>query len=133
MRTPPTHAPARPRPRHAARGLHSLSPTFEVPNSAPYPPANANLDRVLLLSSGALLLMFDQPVTIDPAAPPTTWSFNGVTSIQPGIANFGASSYLILNGSANSGDPVIFAANDPAARTAEGGYVNGVTTVVSDL
>ena len=97
------------------------------------PPSNANLQRVLLLGSGALLLMFDGPVTVDAASPPTTWSINGITSIQPGCLNFGSSTYIILNGFANAGDPVVFAANDPAARTTEGGYVNAATTVVSDL
>jgi hypothetical protein len=77
--------------------------------------------------------MFDGEVIVDPDHPPTTWSFNGITSIQPGSLNFGTSTYIILNGSVGSGDPVIFAADDPGARTPEGGYVNGVTMVVSDL
>jgi hypothetical protein len=95
--------------------------------------ANANLERVLLLASGALLLMFDGEVDVDVDHPPTTWSFNGITSIQPGSLHFGASTYIILNGSAGSGDPVVIAADDPGARTPDGGYVNGVVTVVSDL
>ena len=95
---------------------------------------NANLQRVLLLSSGALLLMFDGPVTVNALAPPTTWSFNGITAIVPGAAlDFGTSTYIIVDAPINSGDPVIFAANDPGARTPDGGYVNAVTMAVSAL
>ena len=94
--------------------------------------ANANLIEVLLLNSGALLLEFDGPVNIDPDNPPTTWSFNHISSIQAGVMNYGQSAYLILNGIVNSGQPVVFLANDPAARTPGGGYVNAVNTVISD-
>ena len=121
------------RSRHNETSRKTLLPNFVVPPPAPAPPPNANIIDVLLLASGALVVVFDQTVTVDPENPPTTWSFNGTTSIQSGGINFGTSFYLILNGPANSGDPVIIAANDPAARTADGGYVNGVVTVVSDL
>ena len=95
-------------------------------------PSNANLMKVLLLASGALLLEFDGPVIVDSSSPPTTWSFHGITSIQTGAVNFGQSVYLIVDGVINSGDPVVFAGGDPGARTPEGGYVNAVSTVVSD-
>ena len=113
-----------------------LVPPWNVPATPPTPPpvpANGNLQRVLLLNSGALLLMFDREVIVDPVNPPTTWSFHGVTSIQSGSLNFGTSSYIILDGVVNSGDPVHIAAGDPGARTADGGYVNSAVLVVSDL
>jgi hypothetical protein len=78
-------------------------------------PTNPNLQRVLLLITGALLPMFDGPVTVDADHPPTTRSFNHSTSIQPGPLNFGTSTYLILNGFADNGSPVVIAANDPGA------------------
>jgi hypothetical protein len=102
----------------------------------PAPPVrigNANLIDVLLLASGALMLAFDGPVVVDADSPPTTWSFNGITSIQPGSVNFGPCTYIILNGSVGSGDPVVFGANDPGARTSGGGYVNAVTMAVSKM
>ena len=107
----------------------------ESSRAKPKPPAvNANLLDVLLLNSGGLVLVFDGPVTINVASPPTTWSFNGGTSIQEGwTVNFGQSSYILLNSPAGSGDPVIIAAGDPGARTPSGGYVNGAVMVVSDM
>ena len=97
-------------------------------------PTNVNLLQVNLFASGALLLMFDGIVTVDVANPPTTWSFNGTTSIQEGYTiNYGTSVYLLLNGPADFGAPVVIAANDPGARTPDGGYVNAATLVVSDL
>ena len=121
-----------PRRRHNPTALKNLNSHWNPVDPAP-PPANVNLLEVFLLQSGALVLEFDGPVIIDSDNPPTTWSFNGTTSIQPGILNYGTSCYLIPNGPANAGDPVVFAANDPAARTPGGGYVNAVTTVVSDM
>ena len=98
------------------------------------PAMNVNLLDVLLLNSGGLVLVFDGPVTINVGSPPTTWSFNGGTSIQEGwTVNFGQSSYILLNSPAGSGDPVIIAAGDPGARTPSGGYVNGAVMVVSDM
>ena len=97
-------------------------------------PTNVNLLQVNLFASGALLLMFDGIVTVDVDNPPTTWSFNGNTSIQAGYTiNYGTSVYLLLNGSVDFGQPVVFAADDPAARTPDGGYVNAASMVVSDL
>ena len=95
--------------------------------------ANANVVDIFLLATGALVIVFDRDVIVDPVNPPTTWSFNGITSIQSGAINLGNCVYLILNGIVNNGDPVTFAANDPGARTIDGGYVNGVTTAVSNL
>jgi hypothetical protein len=118
-----------PRPRsHRNR----VSPRNTDP-ARPVPAANVNLARALLLNTGGLLLMFDGPVFVDPDHPPETWSFNGIRSIQPGGLNFGDSVYLILNGGVGNGDPVVLAANDPAARTPGGGFVNGAVTVISDL
>jgi hypothetical protein len=94
---------------------------------------NVNLLRVIETIGGALLLMFDGAVTVDPASPPTTWSFNGQTSIQQGCINYGTSVYLILNGVVSPGDAVVIAADDPAARTPSGGYVNGGSMVVADM
>ena len=65
--------------------------------------------------------------------PPTTWSFHGITSIQPGCINYGTSTYLIVNGFVNPGNPVIIAADDPAARTPDGGYVNAASLTVLDM
>ena len=121
---------------HAARDPQSpreLNPPFDLPPTPPPVPVNANLQRVLLLNSGGLLLMFDRDVIVDSGLPPTTWAFNGNASIQSGAINFPLSSYIIINGFANSGDPVVLGADDPGARTTDGGYVNGVTMVVSDL
>src|SRR5438067_1213976 len=83
--------------------------------------ANANVVDIFLLATGALVIVFDRDVIVDSDNPPTTWSFNGITSIQTGAVNLGNCVYLILNGSVQSGDPVTFAADDPGARTAEGG------------
>lgn len=94
---------------------------------------NANLLRVIETYEGGLLLMFDRLVTVDPASPPTTWSFHGSTSIQPGCIKYGTSVYLIVNGIVNPGDAVIIAADDPAARTPSGGYVNGGSMTILDL
>jgi hypothetical protein len=97
------------------------------------PVVNANVIEVFVLASGAMMIVFDRTVIVDMAAPPTTWSVNGGTSIQPGGFNYGTCCYLIYNGSAGPGDPVVIAANDPAARTPEGGYVNGAALAVSDM
>ena len=98
------------------------------------PPANANITRVFLSLDGAVLIAFDRAVIVDQASPPTTWSVNGLTSFQPGGGfNMLGVTYLILNGFANPGNPVVIGANDPAARTPEGGYVNGGTFTVEDI
>ena len=108
-------------------------PEKRVPKSVAAPPANANLLRVFETIGGALLLMFDRVVIVDPDHPPTTWSFHGNTSIQTGCINYGNSVYLILNGIVNPGDAVILAANDPGARTPEGGYVNAASLTILDI
>ena len=116
----------------------TLQPFARHREASPKPdaprPVNVNLLDVLLLNSGGLVLVFDGLVTVNVGSPPTTWSFNGTTSIQEGwTVNFGQSSYILINGPASSGDPVIIAANDPGARTPSGGYVNAGVTVVSDM
>ena len=117
--------------------IHPPAPAFIPQNKkrrgAGAPPANANLLRVFETVDGGLLLMFDRVVTVDPDNPPTTWAFNHVASIQPGCVNYGASVYLISNGTVDPGNAVVLAANDPAARTPDGGYVNAGMLVVSDL
>ena len=105
----------------------------ERPKAAPRGPMNANLLLAFMTYESGIFLLFDGPVTVDPASPPTTWSFNGQTSIQGGCVNYGTSVYLIINGIVNPGDPVVFAANDPAARTPGGGYVNAASMTISDM
>src|SRR5437016_207263 len=92
----------------------------------PFPPPNANVLRILLSFDGAILMLFDGPVAVDQASPPTTWAFHGNTSLQAGGGfNFTCGTYLVLNGVVNPGDPVVLGPLDPAARTPGGGYVNG--------
>ena len=80
-------------------------------------------------------MLFDRAVVVDNVDPPTTWSFHGNTSIQAGGFDFplGDGTYFILNGVPNPGDAVVIGADDPAARTAEGGYVNGGNFVIEDI
>jgi hypothetical protein len=95
---------------------------------------NANVLRVFLTYEDGIMLLFDRPVVVDQASPPTTWSFNGNTSIQPGSGfNFDNGTYFILNGFVAPGQPVVIGPNDPAARTADGGYVNGGAFTVDDI
>ena len=101
---------------------------------SPLPPVDVNVTRVLVLASGAILVMFDGPVIIDMDHPPTTWTFNGIVGIVPGAGlNFGDSAYFVPTGPVNPGDPAVFGADDPAARTPDGGFVNGGTVAVADL
>jgi hypothetical protein len=119
------------RTRKPGRTLRNVAANWEIPVA---PAAvNANVIEAFVLASGAMMIVFDRNVTVDMAAPPTTWAINGSASIQPGGFNYGTSCYLIFNGSAGPGDPVVIGAADPAARTPEGGYVNGAVTAVSDM
>jgi hypothetical protein len=94
---------------------------------------NVNVSRIFLSYGGAAVMLFDGPVTVDQASPPTTWSFNGSTSIQGGGFNFPQGTYLIVNGVVGPGNTVVIAPNDPAARTPSGGYVNGGTFTIEDI
>jgi hypothetical protein len=95
---------------------------------------NANVLRVLLTHEAGVMLLFDKKVEVDQASPPTTWSFNGNTSIQPGSGfNFDNGTYFLLNGFVAPGQSVVIGANDPAARTADGGYVNGGAFTIDDI
>ena len=73
----------------------------------------------------------DIPARIGPVA--GAGKLAGTASIQPGCINYGQAVYLILNGPVNPGDPVVLAADDPAARTPEGGYVNAAAMAVADM
>ena len=76
MPLPPTIIPIKPRVGRQRREAQAGAPAV-----------NASLLRVFETVNGGLLLMFDRIVTVDPDNPPTTWSVNGSTSIQPGRAN----------------------------------------------
>ena len=100
------------------------------------PPANANVMRIFLSYDEGIVMLFDRPVIVDLDNPPTTWSFNGGTWIQAGYGfNFpaGGGTYFLLNSPVNPGNAVVLGANDPGARTPQGGYVNGGSFVVEDL
>ena len=100
----------------------------------PPTPVNVNLLRVFETVDGALLLIFDGPVTVNTASPPTTWSFHGVSGmIQGGCVNYGTSTSIILNTTVNPGDAVVIAADDPGARTPSGGYVNAASLTILDM
>jgi hypothetical protein len=95
---------------------------------------NVNVTRIFVSWDGGIVMMFDGPVTVDQASPPTTWSFNGSTSLQPGSGfNFVQGTYLVLNGVVSPGNTVVIGADDPAARTPSGGFVNGGTFTVEDI
>jgi hypothetical protein len=121
------------RHKHAKTGLPTLSPGYQPPDPNPVTPANANVTEVLVLVSGALVIVFDREVILDTLNPPTTWTLGDNTFILPGSLNFGTSCYIPPNSGIGPGDPIIIRANDPGARTPDGGYVNAVTTVVSSL
>ena len=88
MPFPPTIIPAQRRVRRRRRG----SP--ETP-----PPLNVNVTRIFLTYEQGIVMLFDGPVAVDQASPPTTWSFHGITSIQPGSGfNFPQGTYFLLNG-----------------------------------
>ena len=94
---------------------------------------NANITRIGLTYENALLIWFDRAVIVDTLNPPTTWVFNGGTSIQPYGFNFPQGTYFFLNSPVSPGDAVVISADDPAARTPQGGYVNGGAFTVEDL
>ena len=99
----------------------------------PLPPINVNVTRVFLSYENGIVVLFDGPVEVDVDNPPTTWSFNGGTSLQPGYGlNFPQGVYLLANTPVSPGDAVIIGAADPAARTPGGGYVNGGMLTVED-
>lgn len=77
--------------------------------------------------------LFDTAVVVDAASPPTTWTFGGMTSITIGTQNFGNAVYLALNGPVSHEDPVILGADDPGARTQDGGYVAAASMFVSSF
>jgi hypothetical protein len=95
---------------------------------------NVNVTRIFLTYEQGIVMLFDGPVTVDQASPPTTWSFHGITSIQPGSGfNFSNGTFFYLNGVVVPGQPVVIGADDPGARTPSGGYVNGGTFTMEDL
>jgi hypothetical protein len=102
--------------------------------AAQAPVINVNVTRIFLTYEQGIVMLFDGPVTVDQSSPPTTWSFHGITSIQPGSGfNFTNGTYFLLNGVVVPGQSVVIAADDPAARTPSGGYVNGGTFTIEDL
>jgi hypothetical protein len=101
---------------------------------APALPKNVNVTRIFLTYEQGIVMLFDGVVSVDQASPPTTWSFHGITSIQPGSGfNFPQGTYFLLNGVVVPGQSVVIGANDPGARTPSGGYVNGGTFTIEDL
>jgi hypothetical protein len=93
-----------------------------------------NVTRIFLTYEQGIVMLFDGPVTLDQDNPPTTWSFHGITSIQPGSGfNFANGTFFYLNGVVVPGQSVVIGAIDPGARTPSGGYVNGGTFTIEDL
>ena len=113
-------------PRHRAARVAAPTP----PPPPPPPPVNANVTAVFLTAGGDLILMFDGPVLIDHGSPPTTWTFGGV-GLSGGGSDYAAAAELVPAGTVYTGDSAVIGADDPAARTPEGGYVNGGTFGVS--
>jgi hypothetical protein len=113
------------------RALRNVAPTWQ-PSVVPA-AVNANIIKVFLSWDGAVVALFDRPVVVDTDAPPTTWHFGSSFSLQPGGFNFTNGLYIIPNGAVNPGDAVVIGPDDPAARTPDGGYVNGLTTTIQDL
>jgi hypothetical protein len=104
------------------------------PDAAAAAPVNVNVTRIFLTYEQGIVMLFDGPVAVDQATPPTTWSFHGITSIQPGSGfNFTNGTFFYLNGAVVPGQSVVIGANDPGARTPSGGYVNGGTFTIEDL
>jgi hypothetical protein len=99
----------------------------------PAPPVNANVLYVLVLASDALVIVFDRVVILDTVNPPTTWTFGDDTGILAGSLNFGTSCYIPPNSGIWPGNLVTIRANDPGARTVDGGYVNASVTPGSSL
>ena len=114
---------------HTRRG-----PLPALPASGAPVAVNANITRIFLSFDSGVVMLFDRPVAIDPVSPPTTWSFHGVTWIQAGSGfDFPVGTFFYLNGPVNPGDPVVIGADDPGARTPDGGYVNGGSFTVEDI
>ena len=116
--TPPLR-PSTPRPPDD-RSAAAVPP----PPPPPPPPVNASVTAVFLTAGGDLILMFDGPVIIDHGSPPATWTFGGV-GLTAGGMDFASASELVPNGTVNVGDSAVLGDADPAARTPEGGFVNG--------
>ena len=124
----------RPRP---ARSVHNradprnVAGNFALPDPAPVPPpVNANVIAIILTAGGDVLLMFDRPVNVDHANPPATWTFGG-SGLQAGGVDFTSATEVVPNGTVSVGDTATIGDSDPAARTPEGGYVNGMSGGVS--
>ena len=123
--------------------IRKIPPEFRIRTGAssdsdeapPPPPVNANVVRIFLSFDGGVVMLFDRPVIVDEINPPTTWSFHGTTWIQAGgfHSSLADIAFFYLNGPVNPGDPVVIAADDPAARTPDGGYVNGGMFTVDDI
>ena len=126
----------RPRPARSAHNRtdpRNVAGNFAVPDPAPTPlppPVNANVIAVILTAGGDVLLMFDRPVNVDHANPPATWTF-GASGLQAGGMDFTSATEVVPSGTVSVGDTATIGDSDPAARTPDGGYVNGISTGIS--
>ncbi len=111
------------------------NPAWQVPPTPPPgpppPPVDANVVGIILTAGGSLVILFDAVVVIDAGSPPTTWQFGGASALLPGGSSIGTASVVVPDGTVYVGDTAIIGGGDPAARTPEGGYVNGIVTGVS--
>ena len=122
--------PTRHAHRHNEAALKTLLPGWSDPlpgpPDPPPTPVNANVTNIFLTAGGAVMLLFDIPVIVDPSNPPTTWTF-GSAGLQTGGYSAGTAVEVYPNGTVLVGDAAIIGDADPAARTPEGGYVNGIS------
>ena len=110
-----------------ARGMGVPPPEAPAP---PPPPTNANVLAVILAAGGTVVILFDFPVNIDQGAPPLSWTVGG-NNFTPGGTGYFASASMLMANPPSVGDTVVIGGGDPAARTPEGGYVNGTTMGLS--
>ena len=126
--------PITPHRKSDLHGIRELDPTFHAPPTPvpdpPPPPPNANVTNIILTAGGGVILFFDLPVIIDLGNPPATWTF-GAAGLQPGGVNFNCASEVIPNNTVLVGDTAVIGDADPAARTPDGGYVNGTSMGVA--
>ena len=124
----------RPRPARSAHNRadpRNVAGNFALPDPAPVPPpVNANVIAIILTAGGDLLLMFDRPVNVDHANPPATWMF-GTSGLQAGGMDFTSATEVVPSGVVSVGDTATIGDSDPAARTPDGGFVNGGSFGVS--
>lgn len=99
--------------------------------SNPQPTPNVN---VVSATHGTdqVTIVFSAPIQIAPGNLPASWTFGAtprtVTSL---VSNSGNTVVLGLSGTVAMSDPYTMAANDPAARTSGGGFVNAKSGTLS--